>query len=102
MNNFYEKKSSFLFIFCPIQFGKEPHRRKNGPESDPKFPKLDEVAEDLLIAADKYQLDQLKSLCVGNLCKNIVFRENTPACHRQFSWTAGTIYTQFFLQAFFL
>ena len=36
-----------------------------------KTPELDKLAEDLLVAADKYQLDQLKSICVDNLCKKI-------------------------------
>merc|ERR1719348_2301773 len=34
-------------------------------------PNLDDLAEDLLVAADKYQLDQLKQICVNNLCKKI-------------------------------
>ena len=36
-----------------------------------RTPNLDQVAEDLLTVADKYQLDQLKSICAENLCKNI-------------------------------
>ena len=36
-----------------------------------KTPNLDQLVEDLLTAADKYQLDQLKSVCVENLCKKI-------------------------------
>ena len=36
-----------------------------------RTPNLDQLVEDLLTAADKYQLDQLKSVCVENLCKKI-------------------------------
>ena len=36
-----------------------------------KTPTLEEHAEDLLMAAEKYQIDQLKSLCVKKLCSNI-------------------------------
>merc|ERR1719282_863120 len=34
-------------------------------------PNLDDHAEDLLMAAEKYQLDQLKNFCVKKLCNNI-------------------------------
>ena len=36
-----------------------------------KTPSLEEHAENLLMAAEKYQMDQLKNVCVGDLCSNI-------------------------------
>ena len=36
-----------------------------------KTPNLEEHAEDLLMAAEKYQLDQLKNVCAKKLCSNI-------------------------------
>ena len=36
-----------------------------------KTPNLDKLAEDLLTASDKYQLDQLKSICAENLAQKI-------------------------------
>jgi len=49
-------------------------------------PNLDDLAEDLLVAADKYQLDQLKQICVNNLCKKI----DVKTCLHSF--TIGDMY----------
>lgn len=36
-----------------------------------RAPKIDELAEDLLIAADKYALDRLKAMCEEKLCSKL-------------------------------
>ena len=77
-------RSPVFRVMFQAEMAEKKTRKIEIPEFDPptvsalltfiytgQTPNLDDHAEDLLMAAEKYQLDQLKNFCVKKLCNNI-------------------------------
>ncbi|KAJ0173976.1 hypothetical protein K1T71_010122 [Dendrolimus kikuchii] len=56
-----------------------------------QVPKIDEIPDKLLVAADYYQLDRLKSLCEEALYKKLTFENAVEILHLAYLHSANTL-----------